>query len=403
MHIFGVSRVIVRRCRCIETFTMDVVYALEPFPSGVSKTIFLAGPTPRKGVSGSWRLEAIQYLHDIEFNGTVFVPEPRHGDWAEHYDHQVEWEEEALNRADRIIFWVPRDIKGPNGGELPGFTTNIEWGVWCTSGKVALGAPALTEKMRYLDHYANKLRVSRFDNLRALLNDAVMTLGQGAKRDGWECLIPLQIWQRREFTSWHKRLTQAGHQIISARVIWTHFTRPDKLFAYAIQTTVQIAGEGRVSTPEFVVFRPDITSVVMFSHTEWGEPEVVLVREFRNAVRNSAGFIYELPGGSGPSEDTLQTAVEEVEEETGVRISPDRFIAVQSRQLAATFSGHKATLYSVELTPEEMSRFKRDKSAHGLEKDNERTYVEVFPLTRIISSGLVDWTTLGMICSVVST
>lgn len=382
---------------------MTLVYAREPFPTNVEKSIFLAGPTPRNNGKG-WRSRAVELLRTLNYDGHVFIPEPRNGNWAEHYDEQVEWEEEGLHRADKIVFWVPRDVSGQTwGSPMPGLTTNDEWGAWKASGKVIWGSPDWAEKTTYQKYYAQKLGVPCSNYLYSTLTTAVMALGQGAKRDGWECLIPLQIWQRREFTSWHKRLTQAGHQIISARVIWTHFTRPDKLFAYAIQATVQVAGEGRVSTPEFVLFRPDVTSVVMFSHTEWGEPEVVLVREFRNAVRNSAGFIYELPGGSSSSSDSLQTAVQEVEEETGVRISPDRFIAVQSRQLAATFSGHKATLYSVELTPEEMSRFKRDKSAHGLEKDNERTYVEVFPLTRIISSGLVDWTTLGMICSVVST
>ena len=56
-----------------------------------------------------------------------------------------------MERADALMFWIPRRL-----WDLPGLTTNLEWGVWHQSGKVVLGAPPGTPKMRYLRHYADR-------------------------------------------------------------------------------------------------------------------------------------------------------------------------------------------------------------------------------------------------------
>jgi len=73
-----------------------VVHALESFPDKVSRTIFLAGPTPRSEGVDSWRPEMVRTLGELGFDGHIFLPEPRHGAWADDYHDQVEWEAEGL-------------------------------------------------------------------------------------------------------------------------------------------------------------------------------------------------------------------------------------------------------------------------------------------------------------------
>ena len=68
-------------------------------------------------------------------------------------------EERCLHLSDVILFWIPRDLD-----TLPGFTTNIEWGVWHASGRCVLGAPPNAPKLRYLRRTnRHLLRASTFD------------------------------------------------------------------------------------------------------------------------------------------------------------------------------------------------------------------------------------------------
>jgi hypothetical protein len=117
----------------------NLVYAREPIPASGPK-VFLAGPTPRasSGVE-SWRPSAIKELA-ASWTGmkplTVLTPESRGGKRAEHYDDQVGWETEARAIADAILFWIPRDLHS-----LPGFTTNVEFGLDVATGRAVLGCP----------------------------------------------------------------------------------------------------------------------------------------------------------------------------------------------------------------------------------------------------------------------
>lgn len=49
------------------------------------------------------------------------------------------------------------------------------------------------------------------------------------------------------------------------------------------------------------------------------DTEIIVIKEFRSPCRNGDGFVYELPGGSSfkPTSDVLQTAADELFEETG--------------------------------------------------------------------------------------
>ncbi|MBB1252890.1 nucleoside 2-deoxyribosyltransferase domain-containing protein [Streptomyces sp. OF3] len=145
---------------------VNVVYAREDIPTGTS-AVFLAGPTPRAGDGvESWRPAAIAELA-ARWTGdkplTVLTPESRGGKRAKHYDDQVGWETAARRRADAILYWIPRDLK-----TLPGFTTNVEFGLDVSTGRAVLGAPPdcpNPERNRYLVYVAHRYGVPVCDSL----------------------------------------------------------------------------------------------------------------------------------------------------------------------------------------------------------------------------------------------
>lgn len=140
-------------------------------PEQVSKrSIFLAGPSPRRQADFNWRPEALAYLETVAFDGDVFIPLPRNGNWLPDYDAQVEWELTYLHLAWVIAFWVPRSKK------LPGYTTNVEYGLFVGSGKVVLGYPTDAPKMRYLHYLANTHKVPVAHSLPETLNLAIKKL-----------------------------------------------------------------------------------------------------------------------------------------------------------------------------------------------------------------------------------
>jgi hypothetical protein len=137
---------------------INVIWAREPIPAGPS--VFLAGPTPRADTVPSWRPDAIAALARA-WHGpgplAVLSPESRDGKRADEYHDQVEWEATGLDKATAILFWIPRDI-----ATLPGFTTNVEFGLYARSGRVVLGCPTgcpNPERNRYLIWTARKYGV----------------------------------------------------------------------------------------------------------------------------------------------------------------------------------------------------------------------------------------------------
>lgn len=109
---------------------MNIIYAKQSIPKDLNNSVFLAGPTPRSPEVKSWRPEAINIFRQLNFSGTLLIPEDLDGSVKGNYDDQIEWEEEGLTRASAIMFWLPRNLK-----TLPGLTTNVEFGVWMNSGR----------------------------------------------------------------------------------------------------------------------------------------------------------------------------------------------------------------------------------------------------------------------------
>ena len=150
---------------------MNIVYAQKSWSAQdvAFSSIFLAGPTPRSKDIPSWRPEALRILdQDYHFKGVVFVPEDEGGGMSGSKLDQMGWEWRALSAAKVIAFWVPRDI----GGGMPGFTTNVEFGMFAASGKAILGYPKNADKVSYLQFHATRLNLYTTHNLSYLLREA---------------------------------------------------------------------------------------------------------------------------------------------------------------------------------------------------------------------------------------
>lgn len=388
---------------------MRTVYSGEPFPDSWTKSLFLAGPTPRSSEVRSWRPGALRILQGCGYDGVVFVPENRDGSQpAGSYEDYADWEHKGLNVADCIIFWIPRDLKN-----LPGFTTNVEFGLFAKSGKIILGFPPGAEKVRYLAFTAEKFWIPRFSTLEETIAAAVKFVGEGAFRSGGECQVPLIIWNTSTFQKWLRAQTAAGNRLDGAKVEWLLRLRkkPDYALVWLMHVDVYVAQENRNKNNEIIVSRPDISTLIMYKKgIDFLRTKIVLIREFRSAAATSDGFIWEFPGGSSWKEGTspAEVAIEEAAEETGLKIEADRITFHGSRQLAGTLSLHKANIFSVELTEEEFGWLEGQKGrvhgtgADGKDPSGERTYIEVKTAEEILKENLVDWGTLGMIFSVLS-
>jgi len=373
-------------------------------PDSFSKSIFLAGPTPREEMAPEWRKECIQLLEAAGYDGVVFDPMNPNFDEAD-YDSQVGWEQDAMNMADVILFWVHRDMK-----LMPALTTNVEFGMNLKQGKVVLGYPPESEKMRYLHHMADKHGVPVLDTLEKTVEKAVEMIGQGALRTGGEREIPLGIWKKPAFQEWLQAQKSAGNRLDGAEVVWTFRVgeKKDRLFLWAIHVDVYIESEDRHKINEIVIMRPHISAIVAYC---WPSVrivgtdvrdniEVAIVKEFRSPASIGDCFIREVPGGSSLKLgiDPADNAVHEFEEETGVSLQADRLEFQGVRQIAGTLSTHHAHVYSVALTIPEMATMKREiGKMHGVVEDTEQTYVEVYTVAALLKEPLTDWATLGMI------
>lgn len=150
---------------------MNLVYAHEEAVDNNLPSIFLAGPSPRGNGEYDWRPSAVEVLREANFNGNVFIPLPRNGVYKVEYDEQVKWELNHLNKAKVILFWIPRDLKN-----LPGFTTNVEFGMFLKSNKIVLGYPKTAEKMKYLDLVARMNNVPVSNDLNESIDIAISKL-----------------------------------------------------------------------------------------------------------------------------------------------------------------------------------------------------------------------------------
>ena len=148
---------------------MNVYFAQDTLPNS---SIFLAGPTPRRDTKiPSWRPEALRILGEaLRFRGDVYVPEPANFKPFESFDGdaQVAWEWTGISNATVVAFWIPRDLQ-----DMPGFTTNVEFGLLAATGKVVLGFPDGAPNTGYLKRLAERFHVPVYTTLYDTLEAAV--------------------------------------------------------------------------------------------------------------------------------------------------------------------------------------------------------------------------------------
>lgn len=160
---------------------IEIVYNLEQVPYN-KRSIFLAGPTPRDPDVESWRPEAVELLKEMVRDSqgqkgfytpksyALVVPEDRDGKWHGRYNAQCEWEHLCIEHANVLAFWIPRSV----GGRMPGFTTNVEFGLWLDKKHVVYGRPEGAEKTRYLDWlFLKKLHRTPKPTLREVMWEAL--------------------------------------------------------------------------------------------------------------------------------------------------------------------------------------------------------------------------------------
>jgi hypothetical protein len=158
---------------------LTLVYANDPLPEVPS--VFLAGPTPRSDDVPSWRPDAVGQLA-AQWSGpgqlAVLIPEPPSGENWPYFDAQAEWETVARQAATAILFWIPRDLR-----TLPGFTTNVEFGLDVTTGRAVLGCPPdcpNPERNRYLIWLAHRHGVPVTETLSATVASALALVAKSA-------------------------------------------------------------------------------------------------------------------------------------------------------------------------------------------------------------------------------
>jgi 8-oxo-dGTP pyrophosphatase MutT (NUDIX family) len=380
---------------------MQIIHAQEDFPGTFARSLFLAGPSPRSGDVASWRPEALEILRQTGYNGVVFVPELRERRWNGKYRNQIAWEEKALQMSDCIVFWIPREI-----GQMPAFTTNIEYGEWFKSGKIVMGAPKDAPKMSYLRIRGEKYLVPQFDTLKETLLAGMDMVKEGAMRSGAECQVPLYVWKTSSFQAWYRAQTLASNRLNGAKLEWVFLVGPKRnfVFFWILHVDIFVASENRNKSNEVVIGRPDISTVMLFKKgRDIPDTEIVLIKEFRSPARTSDGFIRELPGGSTlkGNADPLAMAASEVREETGIDISPEEIQPAGTRQLTGVLSSHRAHLFSAEISERQLNSLRKVSGVpFGVVGDTERTYVEIHKVREILDGNFVDWSMLGMILSV---
>ena len=88
-----------------------------------------------------------------------------------------------------------------------------------------------------------------------------------------------------------------------------------------------------------------------------------------------------------------------------MEFDPSRVQIHRARQIAATLSAHRAHVYSVELTADEVAKLvqlEADGVHFGVAAETEVTYPRVRSLAQIRAGGFVDWATIGILATVMA-
>ncbi|MBO3737992.1 nucleoside 2-deoxyribosyltransferase domain-containing protein [Actinoplanes flavus] len=227
---------------------VTVVYANEEPPEAWDASLFIAGPMPRTTDVPSWRPEALKAVESAWQSAgelVVFVPEPRNGKPLK-YDHHT-WEDRWLAIVDVILFWVPRNMQN-----MPGLTTNVEFGRWESSGRVVLGTPPNAAHVGYLRECAIRNGAPVTATLNEAAAAAMEMISNGSRRNGAECQVPLSVWNHVQFQSWLSERRQKGRTLMGARVLWIQHNVDRTRLRWVLEARFIVGGQDAFS--EVVAF-----------------------------------------------------------------------------------------------------------------------------------------------------
>jgi 8-oxo-dGTP pyrophosphatase MutT (NUDIX family) len=370
-----------------------VIYLGETLPPAFSASVYLACAG-----AAAFREELTAQLAAAGFDGVVFVPEPRAGGSAA--DAALEaWRTEALGISDVLVLHT-----GDGGAPSPGSLSL--WADWPRTGRMIVCGPRCEGISRQA---AQRLLFA--DTPADVAALVLKFLRPGAVRRAGERTVPLSLWRSPSFQSWYRALSRAGHFVEEIDVEWTHRSRGmgRPPFLWAMRPRVRVRGERRQLSGEVVIGRADVSVTVLYHRRPETAPldtQVVLVREFRAAVRNRGGFAWMLPGGSAAQagerrSDPRHTAVQEVFEETGLRLPSEQLQPVHSgdRQLVASLASYHAQVFRVELTDEQLAALLATAAAGKAlgATPSERCFVSVRRLGDVLNDADFDWSHLGML------
>jgi hypothetical protein len=370
---------------------MQIVFIGDPYPQEVEKVVFLVDSASHQDMRGnSCQVDAIQLLEQLGYDGIVYVPEEKKGSSNTtplDDEARIRWVHGALMRSDVAVFLFSEEVE-----LILNMPMGIELGWLMESGRLVLGLPLETEKFLALRVYAKISHIPCYETVRETLFAAITMIGAGAKRQDAETAIPLMIWKTASFQDWLMEQKKVGNRLEDAYVEWIGRVGPGKdiVFFWIVYVKVWIQDEGRYKENEWVIGRPNISSVLLYlpHPTDPLETKIVLVKEYRSPVSNSPAKIYELPGGSTfkPEVDPYVLAKQELQEETGFTLNVDRQLRYHiPRQLTGTLSMHKCHLFSLALTPEEMSSIEANVGkTFGISADTEQTSLAIMSLSTTV-------------------
>ena len=419
-----------------------VVAAPEPLPPAFAASVYLAAPAPvpapvqSPGGGRAFFQQAIAHLTQAGFDGVVYVPDDRgpegrgaderEGRPAEAASDKTErpdkterterperaeriesWSLEALRHSDAVLFWID--------GESARDAAIAElWGQVQRSSRAVVIAPAGQSGDPGVAAYLRTAGRLRVPVARSVAEGVQLVLGivrPGALRRLGERAVPLLLWRSPGFQSWYRALRRAGHRLDDAQLEWSYRSRaagrPPLL--WALRPRVLVSGERRHKSGEVVIGRTDVSATVLYHLPAQADPLdalVVLVREFRSAVRNETGFGWNLPGGSAASasereQDPRATARQEVLEETGLPLDANQLEEVPAgdRQAASTLSCHHVFLYRASLSDTQLHAMRHAEQlgkSHGA-NPGERCFVSLRSVRALLADGSLDWAQLGMV------
>lgn len=357
---------------------MRVHFLGDPIPNETTYGIYLMSPEPG---AATWRADALRLLSEHSFAGEVYVPASQSVSQLDEAA-RLAWQESALNQADCVL--APSSTATTAGLELGKF--------WHPAKGILIA-----------DHANGLANAPGILTLEDACREAASERGE--LRRGGECQIPLDIWRTESFQAWHQAQKSAGNVLHGAHLEWVFRIGPETVFFWALRVDIEVRAEGRRKSNEVILGRPDIATVVLYRRgTDWLQSEVVLVREFRSPACTPDGYVCEFPGGMSRHPGQMaDAAVREVNEETGLAIDAARFRFHESRQLVGTLSVHKAHVFSVELTEEEMAALRSQEMAnttHGVAAESEVTSIRVRKVSDLFAAPLTDWSTLGILSTV---